>query len=86
MTEIEQNFKFAVDQIKSSNSTKTVSDDLKLRFYALYKQATIGKCNTPKPWAVQVVERAKWDAWNTLGTMTKETAMVKYCELYIENS
>jgi len=81
--ELVENFNFAVEQIKASASAPTVSNETKLKFYALYKQATVGPCNTSQPWAVQVVERAKWDAWNSLGKMSKTTAMTDYCNLYL---
>ncbi|GMR45951.1 hypothetical protein PMAYCL1PPCAC_16146, partial [Pristionchus mayeri] len=38
--------------------------------YALYKQATIGPCNTRKPF-FSLVKRYKWDAWKRLGDTTK---------------
>ncbi|GMS94029.1 hypothetical protein PENTCL1PPCAC_16204, partial [Pristionchus entomophagus] len=45
--------------------------------YALYKQATLGKCNTSKPY-FNPVERYKWDAWFRMGDMDKEQAMAGY--------
>lgn len=51
-----------------------------LRFYGLYKQATEGKCNQPKPSFWAVINKAKWDAWKCLGNMPKEEAMKKYVE------
>jgi diazepam-binding inhibitor (GABA receptor modulating acyl-CoA-binding protein) len=87
--DLEDNFQFAVDQIRNSESRpagKGPTDDEKLRFYGLYKQATVGKCNTSRPWAVQFVECAKWDAWNKLGNMSKNEAKEKYCDLYLETS
>lgn len=54
------------------------SNELKLQFYALYKQATVGKCCSSKPGFWDVVNRAKWDAWNSLGSMSKEEAMQGY--------
>jgi acyl-CoA-binding protein len=84
--EIHENFKFAVEQIRHSKARKSggPSDEERLKFYALYKQATKGPCNTPQPWVVQVVERAKWNAWNALGKMTKDKAMIEYCNLYLD--
>ena len=44
----------------------SVSNDEKLKVYALFKQATVGECSEHgggQPWAVQVEKRAKWDAW-----------------------
>lgn len=49
-----------------------------LEFYALYKQATIGPCNTSKPGIFSMQARAKWNAWNDLSSMGKECAMQKY--------
>lgn len=86
--EIKENFDYAVEQIRSSKprSTNGPTDAEKLKFYALYKQATLGKCNTSQPWAFNVVERAKWDAWNALGNISKTDAMIQYCDLYIQTS
>jgi len=56
------------------------SKDLLLRFYAYFKQATIGPNNQPKPSFWDVVNRAKWQAWYNLGNMSKENAMQKYVD------
>lgn len=82
--EIKREFNNAVQHIRSSEKNDKIGDETKLKFYSLYKQATIGKCNTEQPWAINVVERAKWDSWNQLGNMKKETAMIKYLELYVK--
>ena len=52
------------------NSTKLKSDpdnDVKLELYALYKQATEGKNQKPKPSAMDFVGKYKWQAWYKLG-------------------
>lgn len=49
-----------------------------LEFYGLYKQATVGPCNTSKPGIFSMNARAKWNAWNDLGSMGKESAIQKY--------
>lgn len=36
-------------------------------------QATQGPCNTPKPGLMDFVNKAKWDAWKTLGTISQVT-------------
>ncbi|XP_024130011.1 acyl-CoA-binding domain-containing protein 5 isoform X1 [Oryzias melastigma] len=57
------------------------SDDMMLMFYSYYKQATAGPCNFPRPigfWDSN--SKAKWDAWSSLGNMTKEEAMKNYIE------
>lgn len=48
---------------------------------ALYKQATIGDCNIPRPGGFLNFEaNAKWDAWNALKGVSKEDAMRRYVE------
>uniref|UniRef100_A0A182JXK8 Actin-related protein 5 n=1 Tax=Anopheles christyi TaxID=43041 RepID=A0A182JXK8_9DIPT len=43
-------------------------------------KATKGKCCERKPAFWDVINRAKWDAWNRLGDMEKEVAMQKYVD------
>merc|ERR1719334_2634512 len=43
----------------------------KLQIYALFKQATTGKCNVKKPGMMDFVGKAKWEAWNSLGDMSQ---------------
>lgn len=56
-------------------------NDVKLKLYALYKQATVGKCTASKPGVFDLVGKAKWDAWNTLGDMPQEKAQEEYAAL-----
>jgi len=56
------------------------SKELLLRFYAFYKQGTIGRNNQPKPSFWDVVNRVKWQAWADLGDMSKEQAMQEYVD------
>lgn len=51
-----------------------------LKFYALYKQATVGPCNVSKPMWYQVQAKQKWEAWNSLNEMSSEDAMNNYIE------
>jgi acyl-CoA-binding protein len=51
-----------------------------LKFYGYYKQAVSGPCNTSRPSLFKVVERAKWDAWNSVKNLTKDQAMFNYIE------
>lgn len=37
-----------------------MTNELKLKFYGLFKQATDGPCNEKEPGRLQVVERMKW--------------------------
>ncbi len=51
-----------------------------LLFYSYYKQATLGPCTLAKPAFWDVVNKAKWNAWTSLGQMSKDQAMKKYVE------
>ena len=69
--EIEKQFKAAQDIIsKGGKEGPKLSNNEKLVFYGLYKQATVGKCNIKAPGRLDVVARAKYDAWNALGSMS----------------
>jgi len=62
-----------------------LSDDpgnvVKLQIYGLFKQSTVGKCNTKKPGMTDFVGKAKWSAWNDLGDITQDEAKKKYIQL-----
>jgi acyl-CoA-binding protein len=60
------------------------SDDDRLKFYGFFKQARVGPCSTEKPGLLSVFERAKWNAWEKLGKMSKEEAMTKYLEVFMK--
>jgi peroxisomal 3,2-trans-enoyl-CoA isomerase len=48
-----------------------VDNSQKLKLYALYKQATVGKNTSKKPGLMDLVGKAKWEAWNELGEMSQ---------------
>ncbi|XP_037384922.1 enoyl-CoA delta isomerase 2-like [Talpa occidentalis] len=73
------NFENAMNQVKLLK--KDPGNEVKLKLYALYKQATEGPCNAPKPGVFDFVNKAKWDAWNGLGSLPKETARQNYVDL-----
>lgn len=75
----QQDFENALNQVKLLK--KDPGNEVKLRLYALYKQATEGPCNMPKPGVFDFVNKAKWDAWNALGSLPKETARQNYVDL-----
>jgi acyl-CoA-binding protein len=77
---IEEVFESAVTLVKSLPKEGPIqpSNDLKLKLYALYKQATCGPNDTPKPYIWQAVEYYKWNAWLKLGDMSREDAMSNY--------
>ena len=53
-----------------------------LQFYAFYKQATKGACQTEKPVIFDITKRAKWKAWRELGNMSSDEAMILYLERF----
>ncbi|XP_076449589.1 enoyl-CoA delta isomerase 2-like [Babylonia areolata] len=64
------------------NTLKEEPDNtVKLKIYALFKQATIGQCNAAKPGAFDFVGKAKWEAWNSLGAMSQDDAQKEYITL-----
>ncbi|KAJ0234259.1 Acyl-CoA-binding domain-containing protein 5 [Hirschfeldia incana] len=73
----------------SDSSAKQVSskfsNDTALLLYALYQQATVGPCNTPKPSAWRPVEQSKWKSWQGLGTMPSIEAMRLFVKILEED-
>ncbi|KAM5298887.1 enoyl-CoA delta isomerase 2 [Ctenodactylus gundi] len=75
----QQDFENALKQVKLLKDDP--GNEVKLKLYALYKQATEGPCNVPKPGVFDFINKAKWDAWNALGSQPKETARQNYVDL-----
>ena len=51
----------------------------------VYKlQATVGKCITPKPSMVDFVNRAKWNAWNEISSLSQADAEKQYISIVNE--
>ncbi len=55
-----------------------LSNELLLKFYGYYKQAVDGPCTRPKPSMFKMVEKAKWDSWNSMRDLTRTVAMNSY--------
>ncbi|CAM9552547.1 unnamed protein product [Ectocarpus fasciculatus] len=55
-----------------------LSSDQRLELYSMFKQATEGDCEDPKPGLIDLVGRAKWGAWNRLRGMEPIEAMKSY--------
>ena len=73
--------KFEAAVANSKSLTERPDNATLLKLYALYKQATAGDNTEKKPGFVDMVGRAKWDAWNGFrGTSDKE-AMQQYIDL-----
>ncbi|XP_063156632.1 acyl-CoA-binding domain-containing protein 4 isoform X2 [Candoia aspera] len=79
-TNCQKQFEAAVQVIQGlpKNGSYRPSYEEMLCFYSYYKQATVGQCQIPRPGFWDPIGRYKWDAWNSLGKMTKEDAMAAY--------
>merc|ERR1712088_416325 len=71
-------FANAAEEVKSLTS---LTNEQKLEVYGLYKQATVGDCNTDKPGMLDVKGKAKWEAWNGKKGLDKQAAEAAYVAL-----
>ena len=78
LSNLEDSFRDAVARVKTCKTTPSNADLLIL--YGLYKQITEGDCSTAQPWAIQIQQRAKWDAWYKNKNMDKRNAMCNYID------
>ena len=69
-------FEAAVAAVKGL--TEDPGNDVKLRLYALYKQATEGDVSGSRPGFTNLVGRAKYDAWAKLAGTSSEDAEAQY--------
>jgi acyl-CoA-binding protein len=78
-------FQQAVAAMKAEPSptspTIDVSNESKLKLYALFKQSEIGDCTGVRPGIFDPVGRAKFDAWQAIAGTSKDQAM----DLYVSN-
>jgi len=54
-------------QSGGDSSMKKPPQSAQLAFYGLFKQIEKGRCSEKAPSRINVIARAKWDAWNKLG-------------------
>ncbi|MEI6802067.1 MAG: acyl-CoA-binding protein [Burkholderiales bacterium] len=73
--------KFDTAVTNSKQLTERPDNATLLKIYALYKQATAGDNTEKKPGLMNMVGRAKWDAWNGLKGMASDDAMKQYVAL-----
>ena len=60
-------FESAQERVKQLS--KDPGNEVKLKLYALFKQSTIGICDSPKPGMMEFVAKAKWTEWKALGNI-----------------
>lgn len=71
---------------KAVEASKTLiekpSNEILLQLYALYKQGTVGDVNIDPPSnPFDIVNKAKYNAWNELKGKSKDVAMQEYISL-----
>ena len=81
MTAFEQAIQYVRDLPK--DGPIQLSNEVKLKFYGLFKQASEGDVKGGQPWAVQMEARAKWDAWNARKGVSSDEAKKLYVELLV---
>lgn len=69
-------FNTAAEEVK--NLAASPNNEELLKLYSLYKQATVGDCNTPAPGMLDFKGKSKWNAWNGLKGKAKEDAEKEY--------
>lgn len=80
MSDLKARFDEAVNYIQTAEGDFKPSNEMKLEFYALYKQATEGDVSGKRPGMMDFVGRAKFDAWEKLKGMSSDEAMQKYID------
>jgi len=69
-------FLTAAEYVKKLKTTPT-TDELSV-LYGLYKQATVGDINTPKPGFFSFKESKKWESWNQYKGLSTYDSEIKY--------
>lgn len=80
MSDLKATFDEAVNHIQTADGDFKPSNELKLEFYALYKQATEGDVSGKRPGMMDFVGRAKHDAWEKLKGTSADEAMQRYID------
>ncbi|CAI2338275.1 unnamed protein product [Caenorhabditis sp. 36 PRJEB53466] len=82
---IARSFSTQADFEQAQKKLKTLKEepdnDVKLKLYALFKQATVGDAQGKRPGMIDFVGRAKFDAWNSLKGQTQDEARENYAKL-----
>jgi acyl-CoA-binding protein len=79
MSDLKKKFEAASSAV--TKAKKDPGNDMKLKLYAHYKQATEGDVTGEKPGFTDFVGRAKYEAWAKLKGMPTDKAMEAYIKL-----
>jgi len=75
---------FAQAQADVKTLAQRPDNDVLLKLYALYKQGAAGDVSGNRPGMLDLVGRAKYDAWKTLEGTSQEDAQSQYVALVQE--
>jgi acyl-CoA-binding protein len=79
MSELDDRFNAAADASKTL--PERPDNETLLQLYALYKQATVGDVQGDRPGFMDMVGRAKHDAWEKIAGMSADDAKAAYADL-----
>lgn len=79
MSDLDQSFETAQADVKKLTSRPS-NDDL-LSLYALFKQGSKGDADGKRPGRLDMVNRAKYDAWAKLSGTSSDAAKQSYIDL-----
>lgn len=82
MSDLKNEFEAAVEKVRTApeDGPFKPSNDLKLKMYALYRQATDGDVSGKRPGMLDPVGRFKYDAWAKVKGLSSEDAMQQYID------
>jgi len=83
-TDADPELRFQTAKMTLNKLNNDPGNEIKLKMYSLFKQATEGKNTTKKPGMMNFVAQVKWSAWNDLGDMTKDEAKLAYAQIVDE--
>ncbi|WP_020577935.1 acyl-CoA-binding protein [Actinopolymorpha alba] len=82
MSDVDTDFTSAVATVGAMSADP--GNEVKLRLYALYKQATVGDVEGKRPGFTNPVGRAKYDSWAKVSGMSANVAKEAYVRLVAE--
>lgn len=78
MSDLQQTFEASLNFVKTTEGSPSM--ELKLAMYALYKQATEGDVSGKRPGMLDMINRAKYDAWAKLKGTDSDDAKQRYID------
>mmetsp|Transcript_43389 Transcript_43389/g.86212 ORF Transcript_43389/g.86212 Transcript_43389/m.86212 type:complete len:252 (-) Transcript_43389:77-832(-) len=67
-----------MDSVNKVKTMKGIPQEQQLILYGLFKQFTAGPNNSPQPDEADLVNKYKWDAWNSFKEFPKNNAALAY--------